>query len=88
MLCACICGLNDGDAAAENNQGVSVAQDINAELVDASNRENAYSNYVKKHKDDPRPDHEILIDGKDFVSADNGAEVEVASVDGKDNVAK
>ena len=79
---------DDGDAAAENNQGVSVAQDINAELVDASNRENAYSNYVKKHKDDPRPDHEILIDGKDFVSADNGAEVEVASVDGKDNVAK
>ena len=41
--------------------------------VDASNRENAYSNYVKRHKDDPRPDHEILIDGKDFVSADNGA---------------
>lgn len=76
------------DAAAGNDQSVSVTQDINAELVDASNRENAYSNYVKRHKDDPRPDHEILIDGKDFVSVDNGAEVEVASVDGKDNVAK
>lgn len=79
---------DDSDAAAGNGQSVSVTQDINAELVDASNRENAYANYVKRHKDDPRPDHEIFIDGKDFVSVDNGAEVEVASVDGKDNVAK
>ena len=51
---------DDSDAATGNGQSVSVTQDINAELVDASNRENAYANYVKRHKDDPRPDHEIF----------------------------
>ena len=66
----------------------AVTQDVNAELVDASNRENAYSNYVKKHADDPRPDQDITVYGKDFVGAGNGAEVEVATVDGKENVAK
>ncbi|MBQ9374740.1 MAG: extracellular solute-binding protein [Ruminococcus sp.] len=75
-------------SVATKNQDLSVIKDINAELVDASNRENAYTNYVKKHKDDPRPDVEFTIKGKDYVSADDGAEVEVTSVDGKDDVLK
>ncbi len=77
----------DNDVAV-NNQGLSVIKDINAEMVDASNRENAYTNYVKRHKDDPRPDCEFTIAGKDYVSAGDGAEVEVTTVDGKDNVLK
>ena len=66
----------------------AVVQDINSDLIDASNRENAYTNYVAKHAEDPRPDQDITVYGKDYLKAENGAEVEVASVDGKENVAK
>lgn len=79
---------NDSSAAKTDSEDTSVSQDVNAEVVDASNRENAYSNYVKKHADDPRPEQDITVYGKDFVKADNGAEVEITTVDGKENVAK
>lgn len=63
-------------------------QDINAELVDASNRENAYSNYVKKYADAARPEQEVIINGADFISKSDNAEITVTTVDGKDNVAQ
>ena len=62
--------------------------DLNAELIDASNREKAYSNYVKKYAGEPRPDAEVIIAGKDYVSATNGAVVSAKSVDGKNDVAE
>ncbi len=62
--------------------------DLNAELIDASNREKAYSNYVKKYAGEPRPDAEVTIAGKDYVSAANGAAVSVKSVDGRNDVAE
>ncbi|MGN0623522.1 MAG: extracellular solute-binding protein [Oscillospiraceae bacterium] len=63
-------------------------QDINAELVDASNRENAYSNYVKKYADAARPEQEVIINGADFISKSDSADITVTTVDGKDNVAQ
>ncbi|MBR1764759.1 MAG: extracellular solute-binding protein [Ruminococcus sp.] len=75
------CGLT---ALAADSDG----KNLNAELIDASNREKAYSNYVKKYAEEPRPQAEVTVAGKDYVSASNGASVSIASVDGKDNVAK
>ena len=76
------------DAKSSAAEGTAVSQDVNAELVDANTRANSYSSYVAKHADDPRPDKEVVVQGKDFTGSADGAEVEVASVDGKDNVLK
>ncbi|MGN1113555.1 MAG: extracellular solute-binding protein [Oscillospiraceae bacterium] len=76
------------EAASSATDSAATTKDINADVVDASNRENSYSNYVKRHENDPRPDQEITINGKDYIKAENGAEVSVENVDGKDNVAK
>ncbi len=65
---------------------LGTTQDVNAELVDASNRENAYSNYVKKYADADRPEQEVTINGADYIEASDDAEVSVITVDGKDNV--
>lgn len=83
----CVPAFADDNKSNAKTEESSASQDVNAELVDASNRENSYSNYVKKHADDPRPEQEVTVSGKDFVKADKGAEVEVKTVDGKDNVA-
>ena len=79
---------NAESSAAAENDDTATTQDVNAELVDASNRENAYSNYVKRHENDPRPEQDITVYGKDFIDFGDGAEVEVTTVDGKDDVAE
>ncbi|MBR6101618.1 MAG: extracellular solute-binding protein [Ruminococcus sp.] len=73
--------------AAESGDG-NTKLDLSAEIIDASNRENAYSNYVKKYADAPRPQKEVVINGADFVSFGDGADVTVADVDGEKGVAK
>ncbi|MBR4554820.1 MAG: extracellular solute-binding protein [Ruminococcus sp.] len=75
------CGLSAYAAEGES-------RDLSAEVIDASNRENAYSNYVKKYADAPRPDVEVMINGADYISYGDGAQVTKADVDGETNVAK
>lgn len=86
---SCVALLAEAETA-ENTDSTDEStlgtQDVNAELVDASNRENAYSNYTKKYADAARPEQEVTINGKDFVSKSDDAEITVATVDGKDNV--
>ena len=64
--------------------------DLSAEIIDASNRENAYSNYYKKYADAPRPlkgtNDTVKIEGKNFTGSGSGAEVRVAVVDGETDV--
>ncbi len=62
--------------------------DLSAEVIDASNRENAYSNYVKKHANDPRPQKEVMINGADYINPSEGTKISVADVDGEKGVAK
>ena len=81
---AASCGLTA--FAAES--GTAAATDLSAEVIDASNRENAYSNYVKKHADAARPQKEVIINGADFVSFGDGAEITKETVDGEANVMK
>ena len=76
----------DGSAAGATDDSTLGKQEISAELVDASNRENAYSNYVKKYADAARPDQEVIINGADFINKSDDADISVASVDGEDNV--
>ena len=78
------CGLTA--FAAES--GAAKTTDLSAEVIDASNRENAYSNYVKKHADAARPQKEVTINGADFVSFGDGAEITKETVDGEANVMK
>lgn len=63
---------------------------ITADDIDASNRENTYSAYLKRHQDDARPDEEIYIYGKDYLkdAETNGAELSVETVDGVENALK
>ncbi len=78
----------DSSAAETTDDSTLGTQEVtaSAELVDASNRENAYSNYVKRYADAARPDEEVIINGADFVSKSDDAEITVTSVDGEDNV--
>ena len=82
-MLAATCGLT---AFAEESGGQKL--DLSAEVIDASNRENAYSNYVKKYANEPRPNKEVVINGADFVSYGDGAQVSIETVDGESNVAK
>lgn len=84
---SCIAVLADS-AEVTDDSTLGTNQEITADLVDASNREKAYSNYLKKHADAARPDKEVIIQGKDYVEVGNGAEITTASVDGEDSVAK
>ncbi len=59
-----------------------------ADLVDASNRENTYSNYLKRHADAARPEQEVIINGKDFVNFSENTDISIDTVDGVENVAK
>lgn len=82
---------DSAEGKAANDTAVSSASKdeiVNAESVDANSRQNAYKNYIKKHTDDPRPDKEVIVNGKDFIRFGDGAEVSVANVDGVNNVAK
>ncbi|SDB07051.1 ABC-type glycerol-3-phosphate transport system, substrate-binding protein [Ruminococcaceae bacterium FB2012] len=80
---AASCGLT-AFAAESGNQ----VTDLSAEVIDASNRENAYSNYVKKHADAARPQKEVIINGADFVKFGDGAVITKETVDGEPNVMK
>ncbi len=80
---AASCGLTAFAA-----ESASQPKDLSAEVIDASNRENAYSNYVKKHADAARPDVEVMINGADYVSSGDGAEISKETVDGEANVMK
>ena len=82
LALAASCGLTA--LAADTGE----TKDLNAEVIDASNRENTYLSYTKMYADAARPTTEVTIYGKDYVSAGNGAEVSVADVDGKSGVAK
>lgn len=55
---------------------------ISADDIDASNRENTYSAFLERNKDAARPDAEIYIYGKDYVSATDETKVSVETVDG------
>ena len=83
LTLAATCGLS---AFAAESSGEKL--DLSAEVIDASNRENAYSNYVKKYADAARPQKEVVIKGADFLSFGDGAEVTVTDVDGEPGVAK
>lgn len=83
LALAASCGLTAFGQSGEDDK-----IDLTAEVVDASNRENAYSNYIKKYANEPRPTKEVTIKGADFKSFGNGAEISVTSVDGKSNVCK
>lgn len=74
------------DVAVTSN--TSSGQDDSAGAAESSSRKNAYNSYVKNHADDPRPDKEVVINGKDFIGFSKGTEVSVDNVDGKNNVAK
>lgn len=83
LALAASCGLT-----AFANSGEEDKVDLTAEVVDASNRENAYSNYIKKYANEPRPVKEVTIKGADYKSFGNEAEISVETVDGKANVCK
>ncbi|MBR1392502.1 MAG: extracellular solute-binding protein [Ruminococcus sp.] len=80
---AATCGLSA--FAAESD---SEALDLSAEVIDASNREKAYANYIKKYADAARPDKEVTINGADYVDFGGGAVITTETVDGESNVAK
>lgn len=61
---------------------------ISVDDIDASNRENVYSAFLEKYADAARPNKEVYIYGRDYISAIDEAEVTVESVDGVDNVLK
>lgn len=67
----------------------SVKTEASAAAVDAANRENTYSAYLKRYADAERPNEEAICYGKDFKAAE-GSDIScsVESVDGKDNVFK
>lgn len=70
------------DSAAEEDKVIS------ADDIDASNRENTYSAFLERNKDAARPDAEIYIYGKDYVSATDETKVSVETVDGVSDALK
>ncbi len=83
---SCVTALAASDDNALDDEELIGTQGASAELVDASNRENAYTNYIKKYADAARPEQEVVINGSSFVEKSDDAEVSVATVDGKNNV--
>lgn len=74
-------------ANAESGEKAEGTAGSESSLVNAAySRDNAYSKYYEKYKDTVRPNKEINVSGKDFVSATEDADASIMTVDGKENV--
>lgn len=70
------------DSVDESESDDGEVKETSAQIIDELNRAYTYSTYYTTHKDDPRPDAEVIINGVDFIAQGDENEGYIDTIEG------